>query len=301
MTKGNGTYRKYAEFSFGEDRLVMIRRLADLSDQYEKKGYPLTVRQAYYQFVSRNWIENSKGAYNQIGNAISDGRMAGLISWTAFEDRGRNLMGHETFDSPAHAMKGVLDSYKIDMWADQPFRAEVWVEKEALVGVIGSICNKLRVDFFACKGYNSQSEQWRAGRRFASYVSKGQTPIVFHLGDHDPSGIDMTRDNRDRLSLFAGTPINVQRIALNMSQIEELQPPPNYAKASDSRYDGYRKLYGEECWELDALDPERIHQLIEDAVLKVRDQSKWDEMEEQETADKRVLEMQLEELGGPGV
>lgn len=295
MTR-KGTYRKYQDFKFNDERLDLVRRAADLSDQYEAKGFSLTVRQLYYQFVSRNWIENNQHSYNRMVGLISDGRMAGLISWTAFEDRGRNLKGHQTFDSPAHSVKSALHEYKIDMWANQAFRPEVWVEKQALEGVIGDVCSELRVDFFACKGYNSQSEQWRAGRRFANYVSKGQTPIVFHLGDHDPSGIDMTRDNRDRLSQFAGVPVQVVRLALNMSQIEELNPPPNYAKASDSRYDGYRREYGEECWELDALDPERVHQIIHDAVVGLRDQNRWDEMEAQETDDKRVLEMTLEGL-----
>lgn len=205
------------------------------------------------------------------------------------------MKGLSTFSGPDAAIKSVLDSYRLDLWEDQPFRPEVWVEKAALEGVIAGICNKLRVDFFACRGYNSQSEQWRAGRRLAGYIAQGQRPIMFHLGDHDPSGIDMTRDNQERLSLFAGTQIQVVRLALNMPQIELYRPPPNPAKITDSRFGDYRRKFGEESWELDALSPSVIHELIEEAVLRLRDNKLWDAALKQEVEDKLVLEEMVDE------
>jgi hypothetical protein len=159
--------------------------------------------------------------------------------WRAIEDCGRNLMGLNHFKNPKEAIKEVRENYRRDLWHDQHYVPEVWIEKQALEGVIGSICNELRVNFFSTKGYNSQSEQWRAGRRFASYYGKGQRPIVIHLGDHDPAGIDMTRDNRDRLSMFAGVDVQVIRLALNMEQIEQYNPPPNFAKEGDSKTPAY--------------------------------------------------------------
>lgn len=293
-----GTFRCYRRMDFKDDKLVLIRQASDICASYEAQGIPMSLRQLYYQLVSKNLIENSKESYNRLGGAVSDGRIAGLISWTAIEDRGRNLQGLNHSDSPQQAIAAAANGYSIDKWANQPYRAEVWVEKEALVDVVGLICNKLEVDFFACKGYNSQSETWRAGMRFADYVRKGQRPVVFHLGDHDPSGIDMTRDNRDRLSMFAGVPIQVVRLALNMNQIDTYQPPPNYAKVSDSRYADYRNKYGEESWELDALEPRIIQDLISEAVLRVRDQRLWDEMTAQQTDDKMYLQSIVEEHGG---
>lgn len=289
-----GTFRCYRRMAFKDDKLLLIRRASDICEKYERQGIPMSLRQLYYQLVSKNLIENSKESYNRLGGAVSDGRIAGLISWTAIEDRGRNLQGLNHADSPEAAIKAMTAGYSIDKWANQPFRVEVWVEKEALIDVIGVICNRLEVDFFACKGYNSQSEQWRAGMRMAGYVRKGQRPIVFHLGDHDPSGLDMTRDNRDRLSMFVGVPVQVTRLALNMNQIEQYQPPPNYAKMSDSRYAEYRNYHGEESWELDALEPRVIQDLIQSAVLQVRDQKLWDEMTAQQTEDKLFLEALIE-------
>lgn len=293
-----GHFRCYRAKKFSKDHLHVIEAANHIITEYEQKGFSLTLRQIYYQFVARGWMPNKQSEYDRLGNIISDGRLAGLVSWTAIEDRNRNLMGTKTFDSPKKALKDQRDRYKIDKWADQPWRPEVWVEKAALEGVVGSMCEKLQVDFFACRGYNSQSEQWRAGQRFARYIQKGQRPIVFHLGDHDPSGLDMTRDNRDRLSMFAGTPIMVQRLALNMPQIEQYDPPPNPAKSTDSRHAAYQVEFGDSSWELDALDPTVIHELIETAVRQVRDEKKWDQMLTREVAEIRMLDSLIDMLSG---
>lgn len=292
-----GHFVAYQPKKFRQETLDEIKAANSIIDEYESKGFSMSLRQLYYQMVARGLRENTKGSYDKLKNIISDGRLAGLVSWTAIEDRQRNLMGHQTFSNPGEAIKWLAEEhYKIDLWADQPFRPEVWVEKAAQEGTVGQICSMLRVDFFSCRGYNSQSEQWRAGRRFAKYISKGQTPIVFHLGDHDPSGIDMTRDNRDRLSMFAGVPINVQRIALNMPQIEKYSPPPNPVKFSDSRAEDYEREFGDSSWELDALSPTVIKDLIEDAVLRVRDQKKYDAMLKMEAEDKIVLQQFCDDI-----
>lgn len=287
MTKGH--FRCYREKRFNADTLEMISHANKIIIEYEAQNFTITLRQLYYQFVSRGLLPNTVQSYSRLGAAVNDGRLAGLISWTAIEDRGRNLKWLTFYSSPRSAVKAVIDNYRIDRWADQPFRPEVWVEKEALEGIIGSICNELHVDFFACRGYNSQSEQWRAGRRFANYIEKGQKPIVFHLGDHDPSGIDMTRDNAERLSMFAGVPIQVVRLALNMNQIEHYAPPPNPAKVTDSRFADYEAKFGNESWELDALEPTVIRDLISDAVTQIRDDAKWDFATMREAEDRETL------------
>lgn len=291
-----GTFRKYRDFDFRPATLVLIAQVNKVIDEYEGRGFSLTLRQIYYQLVARGLIENKDSEYNRLGGAVSDGRLAGMISWSAIEDRNRELRGLNHYDSPHHLMSNARKDYRLDKWATQKVRPEVWVEKAALEGVIGGICNKLQVDFFACRGYNSQSEQWRAGRRLAGYVQRGQVPIIFHLGDHDPSGIDMTRDNQERLSMFAGVPVQVTRLALNMNQIESLRPPPNPTKMSDSRAPDYVSQYGYDSWELDALSPDFINDLIRDAVLKFRDGKAWQEMVAQEAADLRRLDMVVEEL-----
>src|SRR5262245_61066288 len=106
---------------------------------------------------------------------------------------------------------------------------------------------------FAHRGNNSQTLQYEAGKRFAKYIDQGFIPLVLHLADHDPNGIDMTRDNRERLTLYARAEIEVRRIALTMKQVRRYRPPPSFIKEGDTRTTGYRERFGtDECWELDA-------------------------------------------------
>jgi hypothetical protein len=299
----DGTFICYEPKNFSKPHLAVIEACNHVLAEYAAQGFTLTVRQLFYQGVARGWWENSQRQYNRLGGIVNDARLAGLISWTAIEDRGRNLMGYDTMTGPTDAVRQAAEGFKLDLWASQPWRPEVWVEKQALEGVIGGICNTLRVDFYATKGYNSQSEQWRAGRRFKRYIEQGQRPIVFHLGDHDPSGVDMTRDNRDRLSMFAGVPVTVVRLALNMNQVEQYNPPPNPLKIrsdgefSDSRAAAYVEEFGESSWELDALSPQVISDLIEESVMRLRDETLWDEALAEETNDRLILDDVLEKLG----
>jgi hypothetical protein len=314
MAKEVGTFYKYRDINFSKESQVMILQAAEILQEYEAAGYVVTLRQLYYQFVARDlfterwsqagnrWRRDPDGTinappnYEKLSSVVSDGRLAGLLSWTALEDRTRQLQGIRTYLDPQDLLAQARKSYATDLWADQPWRPEVWVEKDALAGVIEGICNKLRVDFFAVRGYNSQSAQWEAGQRMARYIIKGQRPIVFHLGDHDPSGIDMTRDNRDRLELFAGAPIVVARLALNIDQVREINPPPNPAKVTDSRAARYIEEFGDESWELDALEPQAIEGLIEQAVLKIRDEQLWDAALKREADGADTLDQIIEGL-----
>jgi hypothetical protein len=169
----------------------------------------------------------------------------------------------------------------------------VWIEKEALAGVIERTANRWRVPYFACRGYTSQSEAWRAGQRFRLYEKQGQKIVVLHLGDHDPSGIDMTRDNRDRLDIFTYQgDVTVKRLALNIDQVRQYRPPPNPAKITDSRSNGYIKEFGTESWELDALDPTVLDRLISAAIESLIDRDKWERVQQRETeARERLKEL----------
>jgi hypothetical protein len=108
--------------------------------------------------------------------------------------------------------------------------------------------------------------------------------------DHDPNGLDMTRDNRDRLAMFARQKVEVRRLALNFEQIEQYDPPPNFAKEEDSRYARYVEQYGDKCWELDALSPDVIAGLVREAVEGLVECEAWNAAlaEEQWNRDKLV-------------
>jgi hypothetical protein len=214
-----------------------------------------------------------------LGNTISDARLAGLVDWDAIEDRTRALASYTTWSSPADVVHSAARSYARDLWAEQPFYCEVWVEKEALAGVVERACEERRVPFFSCRGYVSQSEMYTAAKRLAGEAWR---PIrLIHLGDHDPSGIDMSRDIKDRLELMMGweayQSVSFKRIALNRDQITQYNPPPNPAKTTDSRFADYAKRFGGQSWELDALEPNVLVTLIRNTVNVGLDQTAWQE------------------------
>lgn len=294
------TYLAYKEINFRPDRLLLLQQAVKIIAEYQEMNMALTVRQLHYQFVSRDIYKNTAASYNMLSRLISDGRLAGLVSWTAIEDRVRSLQGRNFFADPLQALTEARDRFLLDRWKRQPMRFEVWCEKDALSGVIGPVCHDLCIDHFATRGYSSQSAQWEAGQRLQGYVSNGQIPIILHLGDHDPSGIDMTRDNRERLEMFAGVPITVVRIALNMDQIEQYNPPPNFAKSTDPRFEDYQRQFDTgESWEVDALDPRVIARLIREQVLRGRNEDLWNAAIEEEKEQLDVIDTLLEQLRPP--
>jgi len=283
----------YIEKRFTAQTDAIITSAERIIEQYLTQGFSLTLRQLYYQFVARALLSNTEQSYSKLGNIISDARRAGRIDWQAIEDRTRHLRSIGFFENPQELLGTAKDAYHRDLWANQDVRLEVWIEKDALIGVIEGICRKNDVPYFSCRGYVSDSEMWRGARRMRRHDHNNQKVIVLHLGDHDPSGMDMTRDIEDRLNLFSGyASIEVRRIALTMEQIEELQPPPNPAKMTDSRYEQYISQYGNESWELDALEPKYISSLIEENILAERNEERWEEaIAEQEEERLQIAEV----------
>ncbi len=304
---------KYSNYRAGERELKIIAQANYIIEEFDKQGFSMTVRQIHYEFVARGWMNdwwpegpdkaNSTKSYNRLKSILSRARMGGMISWTAIEDRGRPTYGTPFVESPAEAMKQARAEYALDLWHDQPFRPLVLVEKDGQLGVIGRVCREMRIDYASCHGYGSQSSLWRLGQKLHNYVMKGQRPIIFHLGDHDPSGLDMTRDNQEKLSLFAGTQIQLVRLALNMEQIEKYNPPPNPLKRdeitgrlTDSRAASYRAKHGDESYELESLKPTVSAGAVRDAVIKVRDERKWATALAEEAEDKDRLDRIIEGL-----
>ncbi len=281
---------KYSNKTMASTSMRIVDAANDIITEYSSQGFVLTLRQLYYQFVARDFIENTERSYKRLGVIVSDGRLCGHIDWDAIEDRGRLVHEPQTWDSPAEIVQACADSYKINLWEGQKRKPEVWIEKEALLSVAQQACLPFRTPVFACKGYVSQSAMWDAGRnRLRGYVREGHVPVIIHLGDHDPSGIDMTRDIADRLSLFAQETVDVQRVALNMDQVGHYEPPPNPAKVTDSRFREYQVNFGDESWELDALTPPTLVKIIQDKLVEYVDQRQWDAMEEREEEEREQL------------
>lgn len=281
---------QFKEHNFKQSSLDRIAQSNAIIAEYEGHGLTLTLRQLFYQFVSRALLDNTERSYKALGNLTSKGRESGLISWQAIEDLERTARRVQGESDPLDVLYGLERKIIIDPWLDQEIYCEVWIEKNALVGTIKAVCSDLRVTYLACKGYLSASAIWRGGQRFRQACEAGKRPVIIHLGDHDPSGLDMTRDNQTRCSLFSGHDVEIRRIALNMDQIERYRPPPNPAKETDTRAHEYRRLYGGSSWELDALEPRVISDLVRKELQScIIDLAAWDAVKDQEDEAKTHL------------
>jgi hypothetical protein len=281
----------YIDKSFNAASLAVIEQANEIIEEYQAAGFDLTLRQLYYQFVARALIPNTQRSYKRLGKIVSNARLAGLIDWDAIVDRTRKLVENGHWNSVGDIIRSCAWGYRRDVWADQPKQVEVWIEKEALIGVIEKPCKELDIPFFACRGYVSQSELRAAGVRAKERFDRtGQYTIIIHLGDHDPSGVDMTRDNDDRMELFSESSfVEVDRIALTMDQVQLYDPPPNPAKTTDSRSREYIMMYGEDSWELDALEPQIMDRLIRDKVADIVDQDLMDTAIARQESERDVL------------
>lgn len=308
---------QYENKRISSERKAVISKANSICAEYAQQGLVLTLRQLYYQFVARGLVPNEQREYDRLGDICRDGRMAGLMDWDYLIDRTRNLMSWKTYKGPQEALKELADKYHRDLWAPQQKRIEVWVEKDAAIGVVEGVCSANSVPYFSCRGYTSMSEMHDAAQRLRWHMEAGNSVTILHIGDHDPSGLDMTRDIEDRLRMFIGrdwagihlgsgswtrgqikasqrdhmrskgneiedweNPFTVKRIALNIDQIDQYAPPPNPAKTSDARYQKYVEETGlDESWELDALEPSVLQDLIQQEVDLLRDDSRWAEAE----------------------
>lgn len=295
---------KYQDKTFRTKTLERIAQANQIIDEYTALGYALTLRQLYYQMVARDLLPNRVQEYKKLVKTITDARLAGLVAWDVIEDRTRPLRGNNHWKGPRQAIKWLRDEhYHIDKWRDQPNRLEVWIEKDALLSVIADVCEAHDVHYISTRGYPSATVVWNAAvNRMAYYLlaeHNQQEVVILHLADHDPSGLDMTRDLQERLDLFITTTwsekrVRVERVALTMEQIELHAPPPNPAKVTDSRFEEYQWQHGPDSWELDALDPATITSLIEQEIIAYRDDERWEAAMEKENAHKEKLTQAIE-------
>lgn len=271
--------QEYKDFNFRAETYKMIAVINEICEDYMQQGYVLTVRQLYYQLVSKDIIENTEKSYKRITNMVNDARLAGLVDWDAIEDRTRSFIRRSRWHSGKQILDGCASQFHMDMWQGQDDRVFCLVEKEALAGVLERVCNTFDIPLLAARGYPSGTVL----REFAQtdiipHAQDGQNIIILHLGDHDPSGLDMTRDLEERIGMFSehwDGHVTLKRIALNMQQIQEQKPPPNPAKQTDARFKAYADQFGDESWELDALSPSYLNNLVRGHVEDHIDRDLW--------------------------
>jgi hypothetical protein len=269
---------EYQELRMQPDTIELIEQADIVLCRLAEMGYRATLRQCYYQLVKANIIPNNINQYNRLKVALKKGRLCGMIDWDHIEDRARQFIQNTHWTTPGEIIESAAEQFKINRWKRQDYYVEVWIEKDALSGVIEPVCLENDVGFFACRGYASVTTIREAALRFKQAESDGKEVVVLHMGDHDSSGVDMTRDICDRIELLVGHPIDVDRIALTLHQAEERNLPPQPAKNTDVRTDKYREEYGDGVWELDALDPPELVDIVQRHINEIRDPMEWDRM-----------------------
>lgn len=289
--------QEYQYIRFQAGVLAMIRVINSIVADYIKAGLRLTTRQIYYQLVAHHGLPNTEKSYRNTARIINDGKMAGLIDWEAIEDRTRSFIKRSRWSGGKEILESAASSFHMDMWVEQECRPFVIIEKEALVGVLEGVCHRYDVPLLAARGYPSGSVLREFCVDDLKPIIHEQKVVIIHLGDHDPSGIDMSRDLEERINIFTETEgrveyVDLDRIALNMSQIKTLKPPPNPAKSTDARFESYYRQYGPQSWELDAIDARALAKLVETRIKKEIDTRLWQKrLDEIEDVKARITEM----------
>lgn len=328
---------KFRDIKLSKASIKQLHVINDIIDEFRADGYTLTLRQLYYQLVSRDIIANEQSQYQKISKLLKEGRMSGMVDWDAIEDRLRipNIPYSNT--SPNQAIEDAIYQYRLNRQEGQNTYVEVWVEKDALSGVLKRITHKYHVRLLVNRGYGSVTAIHDAYSRFKRYILEGKRTKILYLGDHDPSGMDMIRDIQDRVDemLVSGldfeedfdnlsqdeqfgyiapydeqgldlpscyemavedytkerlkTSFIVEPIALTMEQIKSFNPPPNPAKITDPRAKDYIKKYGNVSWEVDALNPQTLNELLSGKIEENIDMELYNSILLKEEVDKRKL------------
>jgi len=255
----------------------------------------LTVRQIFYRLVSNGFIQNTINSYKLFDRMITRGRERGDIDARSIVDRARQVIGGDygyvsVQDFVRTKISELEDTkqYTRRVWDNQPQYVEVWVEKDALATLFSSIADGYRVVTYPSRGYSSFTKVYEAiNNRFSLY---GNRPItILHFSDHDPSGLNMTQDIQSRLSRY-GSHAKVKRIALTYTQVRQFGLEPMPTKISDSRWREYSIQYGSQCWELDALPPNELQNIIRDAIKAHVDASRWNKTFKEIEKERRSLQ-----------
>jgi hypothetical protein len=273
---------------------------------------PLTLRQIHYQMVVRHKGDypNTKTSYTHMYTDLVTARMAGLVPWNAIDDPTRGLHSLASWDSVENRLFSAANSHRLNRWGNQAYRPIVLVEKDAALGIISRVCDGLDVPYISLKGYGSTTALRNDVAHYCRRaLNHDKVPVVIHISDHDASGWDMPRSLGEYLDLFVGQKVDVRHVALTLDQITEGygngEPlPPDPVKPADPRAKKYIEHLAERglepgAWELDALPPAVLHDVISDEIKLLRDEDLWQEVEEHEQEQKRAIQELAERWSNP--
>lgn len=313
---------RYRDTRLSADKLARIVTINRILKEYD--GQALSARQVYYRLVGENEIENTVRSYKNLTALLTDARYAGLVDWSAVEDRGREATIWSEHSSMDAAVRRAVDNFRLPRWRTQPKYVELWVEKQALEGVLEPLAAEEHVPLLVNKGYSSASAMKQAADRltYRARVAIEEVEdqldgedqreiIVLYLGDHDPSGVDMVRDVGTRLEEFGVQRLEIRRVALTRNQVDQFHLPPQPLKRGsapgdtkhrdddelrDSRGAGYEAEHGDQSWELDAIPPREFIRIVQRALRSVIDREAMNAVIAQEARQTEVINKALAKI-----
>lgn len=275
---------------------VNLDQILGIVDEYVAENMNLTLRQIYYQMVSRGHVENSEAGYQRVKGIVGKARYAGMMDWEVIVDRTRLPSIPSEWENPTALLETALNAYRLPRLEGQEYYVEVITEKDALLTTIARVATKYHLPANVFRGYTSTTVMYEMSKRISEASAEGKKPVLLYIGDHDPSGLDMLRDVEARQREFLrDVPLTVVHVALTMDQIKKLNPLPNKTKDGDVRSKEYIDQFGKVCWEADALPPKYLKDVLETTILKCIDVEKMDVIKQREESDKDTLRSLIEE------
>lgn len=274
----------------------IIEQSIDVLNNYEN-GI-LTIRALHYQLVSRG-MTNTLQHYKRVVAAMEVARWDGRVDFEAFSDRDRAMVGmtkaeatdlEERQAEAKQQVRAWMRSYRKNRWENQPYYPEILIEKKALEGVFAKPCREWDVAVGACKGYPSLTFLYELSERMRDAKNEGKQPIILYFGDYDPSGEDIPRSIGENLDKFGVYGVEIRRIALMEHQVIEWKLPPAPAKETDSRtanWDGLGQV------ELDAVKPEKLVAMLNEAIGEIFDNDLYDELNRTEEEERELFQTEL--------
>jgi hypothetical protein len=260
-----------------------------------KVAQPITGRGIGYKLFTAGLTPSmSRSDMQRVYRLLKEAREQGLIPWEWIVDETRALERRPSWDDPAAFVRTVSRSYRRDYWNQQPGRVEVWSEKGTIRGVLAPVLDRYGVGFRVMHGFGSATVV-----NDVAEDGDGRPLIVLYVGDYDPSGLYMSvHDLPDRLDRYGGDHVQLHRVSLCRDHLDGL---PSFAaadKKGDPRHKWFVDNYGTRCWELDALDPNRLRDLIEAAILMRIEPTAWARCVEVEEAEQKSLRHVLDAWRG---
>ena len=247
---------------------------------------PITGRGVGYKLFAAGLIPSmGRADMQRVYRLLKEAREQDIIPWEWIVDESRELERRASWDDPEQYTRCVINGYRRDYWNQQPVNVEVWSEKGTIRGVIQPVLDNYGVGFRVMHGFGSATEVYNVAQNF-----DGKDLVVLYVGDWDPSGLCMSeQDLPDRLSKYDGDHVVLERIALVRSQLTGLPSFPASDKKNDPRYKWFTRHYGARCWELDALDPNKLRDCVEENILANIEDEAWERCKVVERAERDSL------------